>query len=60
MRKKAYLSPESVVTTVKTPNLMFTVSGEVNSDETPDEGSGSNRSRRRRHRDVWDDEEEEW
>lgn len=62
MKKKAYISPEAEVVTIKIEQLMgFTVSGELRSDSTPDESADDNRSRRLN---VWDDneveEEEEW
>lgn len=61
MKKKAYISPETEVVTIKIEQLMgFIVSGEgINADTNPDENIDvSNRSRRRRN--VWDDDEEEW
>lgn len=63
MKKKAYISPETEVVTIKIEQLMgFIVSGEgITSDPNPDEDIDvSNRSRR--HRNIWDDdeEEEEW
>jgi hypothetical protein len=62
MKKKAYISPETEVVAIKIEQLMgFTISGEnLHSDPDPDESEDDNRSRR--HRNVWDDneEEEEW
>ena len=62
MKKKAYISPETEVVTIKIEQLMrFSVTGEgITSDPDPDEDIDiSNRSRRRRHRNIWDDDEEE-
>ena len=57
MKKKAYISPETEVVKINIECLMgFTGSGEVIVDPNPDEEEDDNHSRR--HRDVWEDEEE--
>ena len=61
MKKKAYISPETEVTIIKIGHLMLKVSGGdtgIQSEEEPDEEEGTNVSRR--HRNVWDEEEEDW
>ena len=60
MKKKEYIIPGITVTTVEIQLLQVQVSSGsdgVSSDETPDEGTDDNRSRRVRN--VWEDEEEE-